>query len=64
MVHDEQRASSESVLPGAAGKFKAYCEVDRERRLDSGDDFDASIYDEAVAVVLKKLGAGQVEEPR
>ena len=62
MVQDGRRASAEQPLPGAARKFKAYCDADRERRLDSGADFDSSVYDDAVRVVLQKLGGSEVEE--
>lgn len=64
MVQDEQRASTELAVPGAARKFKAYCEADRERRLDSGADFDPGVYDEAICVVLQKLSVSEVEEQR
>ena len=64
MGQDEQRISNDLAPPGAARKFKAYCDADRERRLDSGADFDADIYDEAVRVVVRKLCGSDVEEPR
>ena len=64
MGQDEQRFSNDLAPPGAARKFKAYCDADRERRLDSGVDFDADIYDEAVRVVLRRLSGSDAEESR
>ena len=36
-------------------EFAAYCEAEFDRRLNSGDDFDAAAYQEAMEMVMKKL---------
>ncbi len=55
--------SDPSQVPGAAGPrppgpardFAAFCELDRERRRNSDDAFDAALFDEALALVLARL---------
>ncbi len=41
---------------GPARDFAAFCELERERRRNSDDDFDPERFDEALALVLAKLG--------
>ena len=36
-------------------EFKEYCAAEKESRLNSGDEFDAEIYDQAVEMALQKL---------
>lgn len=45
---------------GPARDFAAFCELDRERRRNSDDDFDPTLFDEAVALVLARLDPGQI----
>lgn len=40
---------------GPARDFAAFCELDRERRRNSDDDFDAELFDEAAALVVGRL---------
>ena len=47
---------------GPARDFAAFCELDRERRRNSDDDFDPNLFDEAVALVLSRLD--RPTEPR
>jgi hypothetical protein len=42
--------------PGASAReFLAYCEAERERRLNSGEAFDPEAFDQAIEMVLSKL---------
>jgi hypothetical protein len=34
----------------------AYCNAERERRLNSGEAFEQAAFDEAVELVMRKLG--------
>ncbi len=44
--------------PQRAGElFAEYCAGERERRLNSGQPFDAALFDEAVDLVLRRLQA-------
>ncbi len=55
----ERDASKSSVpdgLTGPARDFAAYSERELERRRISTTDFDEEAYDEAVRLVLRKLG--------
>ncbi len=36
-------------------EFAAYCEAEFDRRLNSGGEFDAAAYQEAMDMVMKKL---------
>lgn len=36
-------------------EFAAYCNAEFERRLNSGDEYDAAGYREAMEMVMKKL---------
>jgi hypothetical protein len=40
---------------GPARDFAAFCELDRERRRNSDDGFDPSLFEEAAALVLGRL---------
>jgi hypothetical protein len=44
------------ALLGPARDFAAFCELERERRRNSDDDFDPDLLEEAVALVLARLG--------
>ena len=41
----------------SAKEFIAYCNAERERRLNSGEAFDQQAFDAAVELVLRKLHA-------
>lgn len=49
-------------LSPAAQNFSEFCEVERERRLNSGEDFDEQIFVSAVQLVLRKLGVDETEQ--
>jgi len=40
---------------GPARDFAAFCELDRERRRNSDDDFGPNLFEEAMALVLSRL---------
>ncbi|MCB1723806.1 MAG: hypothetical protein KDJ39_08940 [Gammaproteobacteria bacterium] len=42
-------------------EFKAYCEAEFERRLNSGESFDEPLYRKAMAMVLDRLDRLQQE---
>ncbi len=46
---------------GPARRFAEFCASELERR-SSEDDFDPEIFDEAVKLVLRKLGALDLED--
>lgn len=52
------------ALRGPARDFAAFCERELERRRDSEPDFDPTLYDEAVRLVMQKLVAGDAEAAR
>jgi hypothetical protein len=56
MSMSEQNPSlaPEGLGPSAA-EFLAYCNAERERRLNSGEAFDQESFDAAIAMVLDKL---------
>lgn len=45
----------EAELKGPAGEFSTYCQEEFQRRSNSGEEFDAELYHEAVQFVLSKL---------
>ena len=45
----------QAELKGPAGEFTTYCEEEFQRRSNSGEAFDAELYEEAVQFVLSKL---------
>ncbi len=51
---DHTEPVPESV--GPARDFAAFCELERERRRNSDDDFDPERFEEALALVIAKLG--------
>lgn len=42
-------------LEGSAGELAAYCEVEFERRRNSGEPFDEASYLEALEMTLRRL---------
>lgn len=55
MSKENQLSSDRDDLQGTAGEFLDYCEEERERRRDSGEPFDETLYQEAVDMVLRRL---------
>ena len=49
-------------LTGPAKTFAKFCQPELERRGNSEEGFDKSIYEEAVRLVLRKLGALEMED--
>ena len=56
-LSDQAASSNTEDLGVSAREFLAYCDAERERRLNSGEDFDQQRFDEAVEMVLRKLRA-------
>ena len=54
-LSDQPTASEVQDLGGSAREFLNYCNAERERRLNSGDDFNQEAFDEAVELVLRRL---------
>ena len=51
----EARPLSTSELRGPEQHFNAYCEAERERRLNSDEPFDEAAFEQAAALVQRKL---------
>ena len=47
---------NEPALKKPSEEFTAYCEAEFERRLNSGETFDETLYRKAMAMVLDRLG--------
>ena len=54
-THVPSPPAPDSRPAGPARDFAAFCELDRERRRNSDDDFDPNLFDEAMALVLSRL---------
>ena len=46
---------NKATLRGPIHDFQAFCETEVERRRNSGEDFDQSLFDEAMELVIKRL---------
>lgn len=57
----DQAAGPGEVPRGPARDFAAYCAKELDRRRDSEQDFDPALYEEAVRLVLRKLGTSEEE---
>jgi hypothetical protein len=55
-VSDQASGSTREDLGASAREFLAYCNAERERRLNSGEAFDQRSFDEAVEMVMRRLG--------
>jgi hypothetical protein len=44
-----------TALKKPSEEFSAYCEAEFERRLNSGETFDETLYRKAVAMVIDRL---------
>jgi hypothetical protein len=53
--HDLPEQNPSARPAGPARDFAAFCELDRERRRNSDEDFDPGLFEEAVALVLGRL---------
>ncbi len=47
----------------AADAFAEYCGAERERRRNTGGGFDATLFDETVELVVRKLRRREQEGP-
>ncbi len=56
-LSNQAAPSNTDELGVSAKEFLAYCNAERERRLNSGEAFDQQAFDEAVEIVLRKLSA-------
>ena len=54
-LSDQATSSNTDDLGISAREFLAYCNAERERRLNSGGAFDQQGFDEAVELVVRKL---------
>ena len=45
-----------TALKKPSEEFSAYCEAEFERRLNSGETFDETLYRKAMAMVIDRLG--------
>jgi hypothetical protein len=43
-------------MGASAQEFLDYCAAEKERRLNSGESFDEETFDQAIQMVLNKLG--------
>ena len=61
MTTNEARPLSLHRPQRATESFAAFSQEERERRLNSGDEFDQALFDEAVGLVIRKLEKLQEE---
>ena len=54
-MSDQTPSQTEEGLGTSAEEFLAYCNAERERRLNSGEPFDQESFELAVQMVLDKL---------
>jgi hypothetical protein len=54
-MSDQSSSQGAEDLGVSAEEFLAYCNAERERRLNSGEPFDQQAFDAAVQMVLDKL---------
>jgi hypothetical protein len=54
-LSDQAPPNNSDDLGVSAREFLAYCNAERERRLNSGEAFDQTSFEEAVEMVLRKL---------
>ena len=52
----------ELELTGSAKAFAAFCKKDLVRRGDTEENFDAEVYTDAIKLVLRKLGALEMDD--
>ncbi|MBT2971060.1 MAG: nodulation protein E [gamma proteobacterium symbiont of Ctena orbiculata] len=57
MSSSDQTTHQENLSLGAsAQEFLDYCAAEKERRLNSGEAFDEETFDQAIQMVINKLG--------
>jgi hypothetical protein len=54
-LSDQATSSNQEDIGVSAQEFLNYCEAERERRLNSGEEFDQAAFDEAVEMVMRRL---------
>ena len=54
-MSDQTPSQVPEGLGASAQEFLAYCNAERERRLNSGENFDQEAFEEAIQMVLDKL---------
>jgi hypothetical protein len=54
-MSDQTPSQVPEGLGASAEEFLAYCNAERERRLNSGEAFDEEAFDAAIQMVLDKL---------
>jgi hypothetical protein len=54
-MSDQTPTQGDEELGASAEEFLAYCDAERERRLNSGEAFDQEAFEQAVQMVLDKL---------
>ncbi len=54
-LSDQATGSNLEDAGTSAREFLSYCEAERARRLNSGEEFDNEAFDEAVEKVMRKL---------
>ncbi len=52
---DQSPNQATESLGASAEEFLAYCNAERERRLNSGEPFDQEAFEQAMQMVLDKL---------
>ena len=64
-------SSDDRISPGIDHKtrvvvedFRAYCDVERERRFNSDEELDTDLFDRAVNLVLDRLKAAVRKDDR
>ncbi|HIP53706.1 MAG TPA: hypothetical protein EYH03_06830 [Chromatiales bacterium] len=55
MSSESSKPLSKAKLRGPIQDFQTYCEIERERRRNSGEEFDEELFDEAVELVVRRL---------
>lgn len=59
---DNEEHLGSSGLQGPVSYFAEYCEEEKQRRLDSDDDYDEEYFDQLVDLVMHRLKALEVDE--
>ncbi len=54
-MSDQTPIQTSEELGSSSEEFLAYCDAERERRLNSGEPFDQEAFEQAVQMVLDKL---------
>ena len=52
-----ENATSDSRVTGTAREFAEFCKGERQRYVNTAQEADPALFDEAVAYVLQKLSA-------